>query len=75
MCLCEAHEFIEKNLTKGNQMAKLDQLQSFTEVARPVIKWLCENVHLHHTAIITPTSAELLEGHLGTGQILDYVKD
>jgi hypothetical protein len=52
-----------------------EQLKSFEEVTSPVIKWLCENAHPHHTVIITPTCAELLEGQLGTGQILDYVKD
>lgn len=55
-------------------MNREEQLQ-FEEVVRPVIKWLCENCHPHHTIIITPTNAELLEGSCSTGTILDYVKD
>lgn len=51
------------------------QLKSFKESAEPLIKWLCENVDPHHTVIVTQTSAELLQGSLGTGPILDHVKD
>lgn len=36
--------------------------QSFEEAARPLIKWLAENVHPHHSVIVTSTNAELLEG-------------
>ncbi|NIG76770.1 hypothetical protein F3J34_24700 [Klebsiella sp. Ap-873] len=35
---------------------------SFEEVAKPMIKWLAENVHPHHSVIVTSTHAELLEG-------------
>lgn len=52
-----------------------EQLESFKQAALPLIAWLNENVHPHHTAIVTPTKAELLEGSCSTGQILDYVKD
>lgn len=52
-----------------------DECKSFEAVARPLIKWLCENVHPHHTVVITPVGAELLEGSYSTGQILDYVQD
>lgn len=52
-----------------------EQQESFKQAAIPMIKWLNENVHSHHTAIITSTSAELLESAGSTGQILDYVKD
>lgn len=37
---------------------------SFEEVTRPVIKWLAQNVHPHHSVIIDSTHAELLEGRL-----------
>jgi hypothetical protein len=50
------------------------QTESFKAAALPLIKWLCENVHPHHVAIVTPTDAELLESHCVTGQILDFVK-
>jgi hypothetical protein len=32
---------------------------SFEEAAKPLIKWLAENVHPHHTVIVTSTNAEL----------------
>jgi len=51
------------------------QLEEFEELSRPLMKWLCENVDPHHTIVITPTNAELLEGCCSTGEILDYVKD
>jgi len=52
-----------------------EQQESFKQAALPLIKWLNENVHPHHSVIVTPTNAELLEGACSTGQILDYVKD
>jgi hypothetical protein len=52
-----------------------EQQQSFDAAARPLIQWLCENVHPHHSVIVTPINAELLEGQCSTGQILDYVRD
>ncbi|TGC26304.1 hypothetical protein CQJ27_09085 [Escherichia sp. E1130] len=33
---------------------------SFAEAAEPLIKWMAENVHPHHSAIVTSTGAELL---------------
>ena len=51
------------------------RLTSFEEAARPLIKWLCENEHPHVTAIVTPTSCELLEGKKVSRKILDYVVD
>ncbi|WP_162837201.1 hypothetical protein [Serratia marcescens] len=42
-----------------NQQQKI---AAFEEAAKPLIKWLAENVHPHHTVIVTSTSAELLEG-------------
>lgn len=48
---------------------------SFDAAARPLIKWLCENCHPHTTIVVTPTNAELLEGVVSTGKVLDYVRD
>lgn len=42
-----------------------EQKKEFKQLSDQLIKWLCENYHPHHTVIITPTSAELLEGTLG----------
>lgn len=47
----------------------------FEELARPMVKYLCENYHPHVTVIITPTSAELLEGLKTIGRIEDYIRD
>lgn len=38
--------------------------ESFKEAAKPLIKWLAENVHPHHTAIVTSTGAELMMGEM-----------
>lgn len=45
------------------------------EAAMPLIKLLSENYHPHHTAIITGTSVELLEGIMNIPKIYDFVKD
>jgi hypothetical protein len=52
-----------------------EQQNSFKQAAMPLIKWLCENVHPHHTVIVTPTNAELLEGSCSTGDVFDFVRD
>ena len=57
------------------RMDSLQQQESFKQAAMPLIQWLCENVDPHHTAVVTPTNAELLEGQCTTGQVMDFVKD
>lgn len=47
---------------------------TFNEAAKPLIKWLAENVHPHHTAIVTSTRAELLEGQ-SVVNTEEYLKD
>lgn len=37
-----------------------EQKLSFEEAAKPLIKWLAENVNPHHQAVVTSTDAELL---------------
>lgn len=51
------------------------QRAEFETLSRQLIKWLNDNCHPHHTIIITPTNAELLEGSCSTGQVLDYLHD
>ncbi len=41
----------------------------------PLIKFLCTNYHPHITAIVTPTSIEVLEGKESIPKILDFVVD
>lgn len=52
-----------------------EQIDEFEELTRPVIKFLNENCHPHVSVIVTPTTAELMEGVCHTGEIMDYVKD
>jgi len=39
----------------------------------PAIKYLNDSFHPHATIIVTPTGAEVVEGCLSTGQVLDYI--
>lgn len=43
---------------------KNKQRDQFIKACKPVIKWMNDNVHPHHTVIITHTDAELLEGEI-----------
>jgi hypothetical protein len=56
-------------------MVNTDRLDELKEAAAPLIKWLNDNYHPHVTAIVTPTSVELLEGVLNIPKIFDFVKD
>ncbi|KGA30241.1 hypothetical protein KS43_20375 [Pectobacterium odoriferum] len=47
---------------------------SFEDVAKPMIKWLAENVHPHHSVIVTSTHAELLQGEMVVSTD-EYLKD
>lgn len=47
---------------------------SFEEAAKPLIKWLCDNAHPHTSIIVTPTSAEVLEG-TNTVHTEEYLRD
>lgn len=49
---------IKKVKEEPNTKRKMEELK---EAATPLIKYLCENYHPHVTAIVTPTSAEVLE--------------
>ena len=62
---------------KAKEMAEDadEQKIDFETVVKPVLKYLCENHHPHVTVIITPTTAELLEGVKTIGQVFDYVQD
>ncbi len=45
-------------------MSNEEKQRSFEDAAKPLIKWLAENVHPHHSVIVTSTHAELLEGQM-----------
>jgi len=51
---------------------------SFEEIAREMIKHLNDHpelYHPHHTVIIDPTRAELLEEKKSINKVFDYIKD
>ncbi|PHI31177.1 hypothetical protein [Budvicia aquatica] len=47
---------------------------TFESAVEPAIKWLNDNVHPHHTIVITSTDAELLEGQQ-THRTEKFLKD
>ena len=76
----------QKQITELFEISHLEQVKirvhgeelnegKFEELARPMIKYLCENYHPHVSVIITPTTAELLEGLKSVGVIDDYIRD
>lgn len=53
---------------------KPEQEEEFKKIAKPLIKWLCENCNPHTSVIIDCTSAEVVEGVCGI--VTDeYVRD
>ena len=52
----------------------IEQKAEFEAKARDLMKWLCDNGHPHMTIIVTPTSAELVEGCVGI-HTHEYVRD
>jgi len=57
------------------QSDQVDAIVSLRKAAEPLIKYLNDNYHPHVTAIVTPTSVELLEGMMCVPKIYDFVKD
>lgn len=51
-----------------------EKLKSFEDAAKPLIKWLAENEHPHHAAIVTSDHAELLEVKIGLPSS-EFIKD
>jgi len=67
-------ELVESLIQK---VKDLEEEAEFEEVARVMIKHLNNSTkyHPHYTAVINSTFAELSEGKILTGQVLDYVVD
>jgi len=70
-------EFEKEHLEKTQIRVHGETLDKnkFEELTKPILKYLCENYHPHVTVIITPTSAELLEGLKTIGYVDDFVRD
>ena len=49
-------------------------MEDFEKAVEPAIKWLNENVNPHNYIIISPTSAELVEGQKMT-RTYKFIKD
>ena len=50
------------------------KITEFRALSEPLIKFLNDNWHPHTTIVITPTSAELLEGKVGY-ETHEFVRD
>lgn len=66
----------------GEQEVKLNKILKgetkddiFTELCKPLMKYLAENHHPHTKIILESNFAELVEGVKTTGQIDDFVVD
>lgn len=67
MCSGETVEKVVKEVLKKKTCKEvtIEKMQhEFKSVVEPVIKWMNENCHPHHTILITHTHAELLEGEM-----------
>ena len=53
----------------------IKKLEELKEAAKPLIKYLCENYHPHITAIVTPTSIEVMEGVQAASNITEFIVD
>ena len=76
-------------LTQGEQMNAIDSdsisdiaedienqiLENLESASSPLIKYLCDNYHPHVSAIVTPTSIEVLEGLESIPKIYEHVRD
>lgn len=73
----KANEYAKMHVENFKMQVHGEELneKKFEELARPMIKYLCENYHPHVTVIITPTNAELLQGLKSTGEVFDYLRD
>ncbi len=66
----------------GEQEIKLKKIlsgecndDSFTELCKPLMKYLAENHHPHTKIILESNCAELVEGLKSTGIINDFIVD
>lgn len=52
-----------------------ERSKALEEAAKPLMVYLANNYHPHVTCIVTSTCAELMEGIMSTGLILDHIPD
>lgn len=51
-----------------------EQMAQFEEVSKPLVKFLNDNCHPHVYVIVSPTSAELMDG-ISRVKIEEFIKD
>lgn len=77
--ISDALEYIQEvwydTLEVSEFHASKTEVQEFEQLTRPLIKYLCDNHCPYTKIIITPTGAGMLVGKMGTGEIMDYIKD
>ena len=64
-----------KALHNADVSGSAERMAKLKEAAKPLFKLLCEEYHPHHTAIVTGTSIELLEGVCSIPKVYDYLVD
>lgn len=67
-CACS-----ELEVSKAKDFDK-EQKAQFEALVKPLMKFLCENLHPHVVVIVEPTSAEILEGACAF-QTEEFLKD
>lgn len=70
----ETHSFLADRVHEIKCLPVYENEATFLDAANPLIKWLSENVHPHHSVIVTATGAELLEGKV-IHRTDEYLKD
>lgn len=58
----------------SKRATEADVDESFNDIVRPVIQWLCTNRCPYHTIIVTSTGASLMEDQCSTGDVFDYIE-
>jgi hypothetical protein len=54
---------------------RMKEHEKLKKAATPLLKYLNNNWHPHVTAIVTPTSIEVMSGELSQPKIFDFVRD
>jgi hypothetical protein len=75
--IIEPNSEFGKGIQQAINVIEWEESQAdFEEVARVMMKHLCEpKYHPHHRVVLDSTMAELSEGVKCTGKVMDYVKD
>lgn len=49
--------------------------EEFKQAALPLIKYMAESHHPHMKAIVHCTGAEMLEGIVNSGEVMDFIQN